>query len=61
MGKNSLKDEAAAVVLLAALGTRQQCSPCSVLEHFADTFASLGRALEVVLGTNLLCNSHTLR
>ena len=49
------------MVLLAALGTGEQRGASGVLEHLADTLARLGRALEIVLGADLLCYCHTLQ
>ena len=43
-----------------SLATRQQGSPSSVLEDLPDTLVGLGRALEVLVGTNLLANLLTL-
>ena len=48
------------MMLLAALGSAQECSASSVLEDFTDTLARLGGTLEIVLGGNLVCYSHTL-
>ena len=48
------------MVLLAALGAREQSGTGSVLEHFTDTLTRLGRTLEIVLGADLLGYRHTL-
>lgn len=45
---------------LGATASLNECSTGSVLKDFPNTLASLGRALEITDGTNLLGNSHTL-
>lgn len=52
-----------ALVLLAAAATlaRQESSTGGVLEHLADTLVGLGRALEVLVGANLLADLLTLK
>lgn len=45
---------------LLALGF-EESRACGVLEDFADTFTSAGRALEVHAGTNFLCDGLTLK
>lgn len=52
-----LEDEA---LLLLGLVARQEGSSCSMLEHLTDTLVGLGRALEVLVGTNLLLNLLTI-
>lgn len=53
-----LQDQA--LVLLAAAFPLQQSSASGVLKHLPDTLVGLGRALEVLVGTNLLANFLTL-
>lgn len=50
-------------MLLAAAATlaRQESSAGGVLEHLADTLIGLGRALEVLVGANLLADLLTLK
>lgn len=38
----------------------EESGACGVLEDFADTLTSAGRALEVHAGTNFLCDGLTL-
>jgi hypothetical protein len=53
-----LKD--AALVTLGSLLARHQGSSSRMLEHFANAFVGLGRALEVLVCTNLLADLLTL-
>jgi len=55
-----MRSEDQASALLPALALAQQRRPRRVLEDLAHALAGLGRALEVVLGTDLLCNGHAL-
>lgn len=41
-------------MLLAAAFSLQQSSASGMLKHFPDTLVGLGRALEVLVGANLL-------
>lgn len=50
----------ALVLLAAAPAAGKQSSAGSVLEHLADTLVRLGRALEVLVGANLLADLLTL-
>jgi len=50
----------AALLLLATLAPGKERSTGRILEHLPDPLSSSSRALEVVLGANLLCDSHTL-
>jgi len=43
-----------------SLGSTQESRASSVLEYLADTFAGLGRTLEILPSTDLLCHSHAL-
>lgn len=43
-------------MLLGAAGLGQKCGAGSVLEHLTDTLVGLGRALEVLVGTDLLAD-----
>jgi len=43
-----------------ALGPTKQRRSSGVLEDFTNAFASLGGALEIVFGADLLRNCHTL-
>jgi len=54
-----LQNEAARL-LLATLAPGKESSTSRILEHLPNTLASSSRALEVLLGANLLCHSHTL-
>lgn len=54
-GTNALQDEALLVAALAA-AAGQQRSAGGVLKHLADALVCLGRALEVLVCTNLLAN-----
>ena len=47
-------------VLLASLGPAQEGRPCRILENFAHALSRLGRTFQIVLGANLLSNSHAL-
>ena len=47
-------------VLLASLGPAQEGRPCRILENFAHALSRLGRTFQIVLGTNLLRDSHAL-
>jgi len=47
-------------VLLGAAGLGEKCGAGSVLENLTDTLIGLGRALEVLVGTDLLANLLTL-
>jgi hypothetical protein len=47
--------------VLVMLGSRQESRASSVLEYLADTLTRLGRTLEILLGTDFLCHSHTLQ
>lgn len=47
-------------LLLLLASARQKGGAGSVLEDFSDTLTSLGRALEVLVGTDLLTNVLTL-
>ena len=51
----------AARLLLATLAPGEERGTSRILEHLPNSFAGSSRALEVLLGTNLLGNSHTLR
>ena len=51
---------ASALATLAPLRSAQHSSPCGVLENLANALAGLGRALEIMLGTDLLRNGHAL-
>ena len=51
----------ALVLLAGTTAARQQSGASGVLEDLADTLVGLGRALEVLVGTNLLANLLTLR
>ena len=53
-----LQDKAVAAVLLLLVLEESRTS--GILEYFTDTFARLGRTFEIVLCTNLLCDSHAL-
>lgn len=53
-----LQDKALA---LFALSLGQKGRPCGSLEHFAHTVAGTGRALQVLVGTNLLANLLALK
>lgn len=53
-----LQDQALLVLLTASAG--QESSARGVLEHFADTLVGPGRALEVLVGTDLLTDLLTL-
>ena len=46
----------AALLVLGAATARKQSSAGGVLENLVDAFVGLGRALEVLVGTNLLAN-----
>ena len=48
-------------LLLVALAPGKESSASRVLEHLSNSLPSSSRALEVLLGPNLLCHSHTLR
>ena len=48
------------MVLLARLAL-QESRAGGILEHLAHTLAGLSRALEVVLGSDLLLDCHTLQ
>lgn len=48
------------LVALAALAAGQQGSPSGVLKHLTDTLVGLGRALEVLVGRDLLTDLLTL-
>lgn len=50
----SLQDEA--LVLLRAGGLAEECGTGCVLENLTDTLVGLGRALEVLVGTDLLAD-----
>jgi hypothetical protein len=52
--------QVALVLLAAAPGAGQQGSASGVLEHLADTLVCLGRALEVLVGADLLADLLTL-
>lgn len=58
-GADSLENDAARALLVPLRAAEQSC-PGGILEHLADTLASLSRALQVVLSTNLLCDGHAL-
>ena len=47
-------------MLLGAAGLGEECGAGSVLKHLADTLVGLGRALEVLVGTDLLADLLTL-
>lgn len=49
------------VPLLATLVPAKQCGTSRILENLPNTLPSSSRALEVLLGANLLCHCHTLR
>ena len=55
----ALQNDAARLLLCLRLA--EQSAASGILEHFPHAFTRLGRALEVVLGANLLCNRHTLK
>lgn len=54
-------EQVALVLLAAAPGAGQQSSASGVLEHLADTLVRLGRALEVLVGADLLADLLTLK
>jgi hypothetical protein len=49
-----LQDQALCTALLLLSG--EESGPGGVFEYFSDTLVGLGRALEVLLGTNLLAH-----
>jgi hypothetical protein len=51
----ALQDKALGVVLLASLAGQESRSG-RVLEHLTDALVGLGRALEVLVGANLLAD-----
>ena len=51
----------AARLLLRALAPAEESGAGRVLEHLPNSLPSSSRALEVLLGANLLCHSHALR
>jgi len=53
-----LQDKAVTTILLLLVLEESRTS--GILEYFTDTFARLGRTFEIVLCTNLLCDSHAL-
>ena len=55
---NPSKHQAPGLLLLLSLAQKRR--PRCVLEDFTNTFTSLGRAFEVVLGADLLCDCHAL-
>lgn len=57
-GAGPLQDQA--LVLLVAAFSLQQGSASGVLKHLANTLVGLGRAFQVLVGTNLLANLLTL-
>jgi hypothetical protein len=50
----------ALLVALASAASREESSASSVLEHLTNALVGLGRALEVLVGANLLTNLLTL-
>jgi hypothetical protein len=48
-------------MLLGASGSTEKSYAGGILENFADTFTRLGRALQVLPGSDLLRNSHALK
>jgi hypothetical protein len=48
-------------MLLGASGSTKKSYAGGILENFADTFTRLGRALQVLPGTDLLRNRHALK
>lgn len=54
-----LQDEAG-LALLLALAPAEESGTSGILENLPNTLASSSRALEVLLGANLLCYRHTL-
>jgi len=48
------------VLALGALVPTEECCACCVLEHLFHTLSRFGRTLKIVLGTNLLSDSHAL-
>ena len=47
-------------MMFLSLTSAEKGGACGVLEDLTDTLTRLGRALEVMLGTNLLCHGHAL-
>lgn len=56
----SLQNRALALLAAPLAAARKQSGAGGVLKHLADTLVGLGRALEVLVGTNLLADVLTL-
>jgi hypothetical protein len=50
----------AMVAILLPLVRKEGCA-CGILEDFANSFTRLRRTFKIVLGSNLLCNGHSLK
>lgn len=61
MGVTVRSQNEAARLLLATLAPGEESSTSRILEHLPNTLAGSSRALEVLLSTDLLGHSHTLR
>lgn len=59
-GRGSLQDRALALLAGLALADLEEGSAGSGLEDLTDTLVGTGRALEVLVGTNLLADLLTL-
>lgn len=59
-GRGSLQDRALALLARLALADLEEGSAGSGLEDLTDTLVGAGRALEVLVGTNLLADLLTL-
>ena len=59
-GQSTLQDRALALLAGLALADLQEGSAGSGLEDLTDTLIGTGRALEVLVGTNLLADLLTL-
>lgn len=55
-----LQNRALALLASSLAAAREKGSASGVLEHLADTLVGLGRALKVLVGTDLLANVLTL-